>query len=290
MSVSLNKLTMPDPYHIGVQVYGVASDGAGNAYVLSTTGTQRTTTLRKYNANGNYLSTVYPFPGNLSANDVREYGINDWETGGWYSPRATASASLNYSSTLVGSGSCWMMARPFNGDQLVLFAIGGWPTNYFTTQKIMTSGAMVDQTSMTLSPALPVARETGGEAFLCPAPGKDYIYLSGIYAQVNNAAAVDAAFPLGDTAFYHEGQVFKVNLATGDVDSFVTLPNVPYDTAARHAAFGDHTPCALRCGAWPRTTPAMSLSATGPTSVSRCTTPLRTSWAPFLSRTQNAWP
>ena len=231
LSVNLDKFTTPDFYHIGVQVYGVATDSAGNAYVQSTTGTMWTTTLRKYDAAGNYLMTVYPFPGTLSASSVNGYGINNWATGSSYSPQVTGSSSLTYSPTLVGNTG-WLMSDLVNG-QLGLFQVGGYPTTYLTLQTILPVGAMVDQKPLITSPALPYWRGVGGDPFLCPAPGKNYIYLSGIFE-----TGQDQPYNLLNT-FYKEGQIYRVNLQTGVVTSWLTMASVPFDTVTRHQVLGD---------------------------------------------------
>jgi len=57
-------------------------DEKGNVYILSN-GTGQTPFLRKYDAAGNYLKTLFPPPPNLPADSVKSYRINVLPDGGW---------------------------------------------------------------------------------------------------------------------------------------------------------------------------------------------------------------
>ena len=140
MSLAMDKTTPPDPYQVGSQVGGVAVDSAGNAYLFGATGTLRQSTLRQYDPDGNYIKTIYPFPGNLSVDQVRGYGIYEWGTSQW-SPKSSFDSFLQNNFSLVGNFSSWLMGGLVEGN-LALFN-KGW-----TVQKIALSGAMVEQKAL----------------------------------------------------------------------------------------------------------------------------------------------
>ncbi|MBL8029479.1 MAG: T9SS type A sorting domain-containing protein [Fibrobacteres bacterium] len=235
MSIALNKTTAHDPYQIGQQVNGIATDEAGNAYVFSTTGTLGTTTLRKYDAVGNYLNTVYPFPGNLPKASVIGYGINEWESGNWYSPKTMGSSGLEITSTLVGGYKNWLSERIVNNNAILYCHPSGWPTTALTQQEVSIKGEMIGQKSIVATPALPTsASNICGDAILATVSGKDYYYLSGIY----EGTAANKAIPLA-SSFWMDGKIFRVNPATRVATAWLTVDSVPMDASSRQLALGN---------------------------------------------------
>jgi hypothetical protein len=71
-------------------IAGMGRDADGSVYILGKSGV--ISYLRRYDASGQYLQTVYPPPANLPADSVTGYGVNLLPDNSW-APKTTVSAS-----------------------------------------------------------------------------------------------------------------------------------------------------------------------------------------------------
>ncbi len=239
MGVKLENLVGGDPYasysremgqgdHSGWRLAGLEAKSDGTVYVLSNMNYSGQPAIRRFDAAGNYLKTVFPPPANLPAEKVKGWGIVQHDGGYGYQYSDLGSVAL--SKTFISG---WRAPIPFlipspDKDSLLLCEGGS-----FKLMKVNTDG------SVAANPYLegPLVREpslfektdkgklvgiTRGQLHVTLAPDGKHYYISALHAgkfvtwRRKHAGAVK-------TGFWRDGQVFKVDVASRKAAAFFAL-------------------------------------------------------------------
>lgn len=198
-----------------------------------------TLSIRKYDSQGRYLKTVYPYPANLNQTDVSGWGAMADGKGG-YVPRHSNTAVPTWSNTIFAyQHQSYRLDRTsqllmINPDGHLVF---GGVRECIALGKDGSMPGTGDSTMLITSPKIPFADnykyyrspKLTGAHFITPIPGTRQILLSGIYQGTYQAAT--------DTGFYQDGQVFKVDLTTGTAVSWLNIGSFPKTMAQRKALF-----------------------------------------------------
>lgn len=243
LNVALEAMVGENHYSFRPKVMGLAIDSIdGSLYVYGApSNVTPMMTIRKYDSTGVYLKTVFPYPGDLTAEQVRGYGISEWPDGR-YSPRMANTVWPLITSTIVGNlslsatGNKTSIILPkVEGDELVVFSLDN-----LSLLRIKTNGGLaggVTSKPLITSPALPAGLVSiGGPRFLCISPDHKYALLSGVYeGHPDGNGSLDSALTTG---FWKDGQIFKVDLTTGTATSWLMLDSIPGSLAARSGTIG----------------------------------------------------
>lgn len=223
----------PYAFHL---MNGLLAGDDGLMYVFGGGGNNDFVTTRAYDGDGNYLRTVFPYPASLASAQVSGFGINNW-LNGKYSPKTTSVAWPNLSSTLVSSSSAQLIAfQPTDG-----LLYGDLRRNRMI--KIKTDGS-IDNDGVALpivtSPAFIGWYNVGGPLYGTVSPDGRSFYLSGIYfATSTGTGYYDSLLVAPDTGFWRDGRVYRVDMATGIAQPFITLDSVPQYIRDRKANIGE---------------------------------------------------
>jgi hypothetical protein len=241
ISVAMDKIVGGDPYgwfsyendtgdHAAwsmKQAIDVKSDG--KVFIYGNTSALGAPMIRQYDAEGNYQKTVFPFAADKPLQDVAGWGIRV-KADGSYAP---AFSSLTHEPTITDS---YVVAKysahtgtfipsPQNNDALLVM------TTEASEDKLLVQKFNVDGTigpdsrlgPLITSPSLPSDSSLiGGNFYTAFSNDAQYLYISSLY-DVDNYANPDN--------FYHEGQVFKVDMATGGATQFYDQGVVVDDSA-----------------------------------------------------------
>jgi hypothetical protein len=231
MSVSLNQTVGENPYIFGSSqrcaLMGMAQDETGALYIYGIHGSLAATTMRKFDQNGHYIQTIFPYPAGLEASRVSAYGVNLWGDGK-YSPKCSYLAYPNISTSPITDPRSSMCTRVRNGKIWV------YSRKTLELLKIQTdSRTVISEPSVPLitQPALPYWRQMGGPIHVYITDDNQYAYVSGFYECNTSELPVD-------TGFYKDGQIFKVDLNTGIATSWLSIGQVPVDELGRRATIG----------------------------------------------------
>ncbi|MBL8025031.1 MAG: T9SS type A sorting domain-containing protein [Fibrobacteres bacterium] len=237
MTIKLDKFAGGNPYafrgassgYWSFQGLTVGLDG--NLYVYGSNDPVQSVTLRQYDGSGTYIKTVYPWPANLSSAQVTGFGVNNW-LNGKLSPKTTRLPGPDLSSTILSKQTSAIFPIAGMGEVSVA------DLAHFNIVKVNTDGSINSsgaQFPLITSPALPGNYNKGGPRFATLAANGKEVYLSGFY-ETGSTNGFDPVAP--NTGFWKDGQIFKVNLATGVVTPFISLDSVPVLAAARSTNIG----------------------------------------------------
>jgi hypothetical protein len=242
VSLALDAFVGESYYKFHRCIGGVAADSAGNLFAFGSYprpmhhGTTMMT-LRKYNSAGEYQKTVWPFPAGLNAAALGPFGIVTLP-GNKYIPRTEAVDVPQFGGMPLSYEDAFMLPELVDGALLVYDRMA---LRYFLVRE---DGTVLDTGRLVSSPALPsVSRYYGpwyaGPVFLSVSPDRSYFLLSGYYASNNPTFPTNAWFP-SDTGFWREGQVFKVDAATGAAAPFISIAadSLPKTDSERRAQIG----------------------------------------------------
>jgi len=235
MGVKLDCIVGGDPYgyystemdsgnHALWKMSGLDARPDGTVYVFGMTTGAGPPALRQYDADGNYLRTVFPPPAGKPAEQMMGWGINP-HPGGTWSPRFNVATSAIITRTLLSirKGNIADLLPSVEHDELVL-------RQGFSTLTIRADGTLPESqpVPLVISPALEEGHVEGhdkytmkGPLFYCPSPDGKYFYLSGIGKCVTKYGSLKSAVTTG---FWRGAQVWKVDAATRSAKVFFSLP------------------------------------------------------------------
>lgn len=179
--------------------------------------------LRRYDASGNYLKTLYPPPADLPADSVSAYGINVFPEGGW-APKTTSSYAPTITNSFMNSGGAKML--PIGGPGEIVL-VNGMDMQIMGKDGSFTSASTKQIITGPAAPALTLM----GPKYFNASHNPEYLYLSGWYY-----GAVDMGCWLtfaDTTSFWADGQVFRVDRETGVATSWLKLDSVPGTASVR---------------------------------------------------------
>ncbi|MBL8028348.1 MAG: hypothetical protein JNL74_18130 [Fibrobacteres bacterium] len=223
MSLSLQNLVGDNPYAFTPyrDLHGIVVDAEGYVYVCGNPGrmTQEhwfadTRYIRKYDKNGSYVKTLFPFPSNLPLDKARGWGIYE-NSGGPYVPRwSNTSMPVMSRTTLAGD-----IQQTYQPLLQFVDKDGNLVFGSYKLQRFGRDGS-IGQTgtisTLLQNPTAPSSRNTYAMVLLTPLPDGNRVLMSGIFTYTGTVA--------DSTGFYCDGQVYRVNLTTGVVESWLKLP------------------------------------------------------------------
>lgn len=235
MGVKLEKIVGGDPYaffsseiqHHNHSIWTIAGLDAkpdGSVYVFGTAGQQGPLTVRQYDADGNYIRTVFPFPADMPVEKIRGWGINRRDDGA-YAPalRRNQSSWPCYTRTVInemgGFGPQPLLIPTASPDTLTIAGASRLDLLTFGTDgtidpdpKVHTAAHLVQEPALLSWTAWDHPDKTSGAIFTCPTPDGKSFYLSGICRN-------------DDKPFWRPGQVWKVDYATRTAKPWFALPD-----------------------------------------------------------------
>jgi DNA-binding beta-propeller fold protein YncE len=169
--------------------------------------------LRQYSATGEYIRTLFPIPGDKPVSDYTGWGLNlmtstDYspKAPDWYGPLMTISPLSNY-------GRPNFLKAPSAGRLGILDDIKNtlWVINEDGTRN---AAAIAETQTFITGPSFPGFKYgmSPGPRYFAGPPDRSYILMSG----TSNATA-------GDTGFWRDGRIFKIDMATGAATVFYDL-------------------------------------------------------------------
>jgi flagellar hook assembly protein FlgD len=240
MSVSLDQMAGGSPYGFS-GINGLLLDNDGKAYILGMAGYNDFSALRQYDAQGNYLKTLFPYAANHPMNDISGFGVNNW-LNGKISPKTTRVFAPDISSSLLSGNNKYsyitMCSRLVGLDSAGNILAAGLGSNKI--MRVTRDGAKVDagnEAAFVTSPAYLVYTIGGPLCATLSRNGK-CVYLSGIYYNTNSNTRTLTDVIAPDTGFWRDGRVFRVDLTTGAAAPLISLTGVPTTVGARMPVIG----------------------------------------------------
>lgn len=238
LGVSINAYLGENNYAFYRKLRGIALGNDGKLHVfgsfpwLAHHGTA-CMALRRYNPLGVYDKTLWPVPAGLDRSTLgplQVYPLPDNK----YMLTTEASEVPQFGGTPLTYENSFLASRLVNGKVMVL----EYPTLHYML--INADGSAEPENQLVKSPALTASglSKITGPMYVTPSPDGSYYLLSGVY-QADSNLSLRAYFP-SMTGFWREGQVFKVDAATGAAAQFINIPvdSLDKDMAARRADVG----------------------------------------------------
>ena len=234
MGVRLERVVGGDPYayysrqmgqgdHAAWRMTGLEAKPDGRVYVLGNANNYGPAALRRYDAAGRYLSTVYPPPAGKRAEQVKAWGTCAREDG-TYSFRYNDLSSPALSTTFLcgNRGRIATLIPSPRTDQLLLtYDLARMVVNTDGTipAKAVLDGRLVDERA--LGDVGKDLRKLTGQMHTCLSADGGHLYLSGVFA----AALDQRGRRIGaqKTGFWRDGQVFRIDLGTGQARTFFAM-------------------------------------------------------------------
>lgn len=224
MSVSLDKTLNPNPYHFN-SLFGAALGAGGRVYVygsFSAMPFDLMKTVREYDGEGNYLRTIFPFPGGLASGPAAAWGahLRDDNT----ACPSFADPASPYPGGMIASGSGLIPA--VSGNALCFQNMVShypnpmkWETQALDlTDFMLLADTLVRNTDE--MPTIPYAGN-GGPQLFTPAAEAGVFFLSGVFSASTTPL-------LNRTGFWQDGSVYKINSVTGFAEKWLTV--IPMDS------------------------------------------------------------
>ncbi|MCW8132545.1 MAG: hypothetical protein KIS92_19510 [Planctomycetota bacterium] len=226
MGVALEKIAGGDPYayrdetiggdHFNWQMTGLEAKSDGSVYVMGNAHFYGPPAIRRFDAQGNYLRTVYPPPAGKPLEQMKGWGMNARDDG-TYSPQYNDLSSPALSKTFVAwtRGGCADLIPSPDQDTLCLMRNGGKESMRVGTDGTLPAYQPVPAIS---EPELPKGGLTGPFFAACTPDGKS-MFVSGLFSSDNHWKGS----PADTSGFWRDGQVWKVDLATRKASPFFAL-------------------------------------------------------------------
>lgn len=235
MSVRLDRIVGGDPYaffsseiqhhnHSLWTIAGIDAKADGSVYVFGTAGQQGPLTVRQYDADGNYIRTVFPFPAGMPLEKVGGWGVNRLDDGAC-APVITPNQSSwpCYSRTVInaqgGFGPQPVLIPTAASDTLTVAGAAKLDLLAFRADgsiapdpKVHTATHLVQNPPLLSWTSWDNPSQVPGGIYTCSTPDGKSFYLSGICR-------------IDDKPFWRPGQVWKVDNATRTATPWFALPD-----------------------------------------------------------------
>jgi hypothetical protein len=236
MGVKMEKIVGGDPYafyskqsgngdHAQWEVSGLEAKSDGSVYVMGNTVFHGAQVIRQYDAEGNYVRTVFPPAAGKPVADVIGWGVNIRDDGSWtlrhnersWKSTAVSTTLLSGRVAVVGS----LVPTPEKGT-LTLRGQGGGQQAKF--MRIGTDGSLKTYDPKPFFGSTPLATGRGlrGPCFTALAPDGKHLYVSGPHSYKRKPRS-SRALSVDTTGFWRDGQVWKLNRATRKMSAFFAL-------------------------------------------------------------------
>jgi hypothetical protein len=249
MGVRVDKIAGGDPYafwshlsgqgdHTQWRVKGLEAKPDGTVYVMGNTTHFGAPAIRRYDAAGNHLRTVFPPPAGKPIQKMKGWSLNVRPDGSYTFRSLTAWSTPALTRTLVSShaGRCAQLVPSPDAKKLVLMGDGC---------RRMTMGADSTLSAYQPQPMFPGVKVPGkgrlrGNASFALSPDGKSLYLCGLFS-VKRDAGWKPIRSTDTTGFWRDGQVWKMDLATRKTSVFFALDekSVLPDAASRRKKIGD---------------------------------------------------
>jgi hypothetical protein len=191
----------------------------GNVFIYANSGPLGSPMIRQYDATGHYIKTVFPFPAGHEMADVEGWGIRVKADGSYapvfsdftWQPTISDSYVVHPHRTHIGT----LIADPHDNGSLTVMTTQPQGDGPLFLQTLHTDGSIPKLSKLGRlinTPALPKKHaRIEGNFFTALSHDGKYLYLSSLYDKIG----------FDDPGnFYRDGQVFKVDRATGTASSF----------------------------------------------------------------------
>lgn len=263
LGVRLERIVGGDPYafyseemgdsdHSPWGVGGLEAKSDGTVYVFGQSSNLGPPALRQYDAAGTYKRTLFPPPAGKDVESMRGWGLH-LKPDGTYVPIFGKVSDPSPTTTFLDPGRLGMarlMPTP-ETDRLVFWSTGG-EQGRFRKLRIATDGTIAAKPEDRLlgplvrEPALPsgpvepgshIQHALEGPSFTAWTPDGRAFYLGGLYACRTRYGSV---LQVERDGFWRDGQVWKVDAATGTARVFFALDaaTIPLAGPERVAAYG----------------------------------------------------
>ncbi|MBL8027536.1 MAG: hypothetical protein JNL74_14040, partial [Fibrobacteres bacterium] len=221
MSAKIDKIAGGDPYaffsrdmrggnHNIWTIAGIEGKPDGSVYLYGSSNQMGVYTVRKYDFEGNYIKTVFPFPSGMAASKVSGWGVNT-KADGTYAPKVARGWGWPiYTSTPInlmgGFGPQPLLLHNRDTSKLTISAVTNFDLFSFNTDgSIDPNSSNQFSGGITVSPRLIASNNTynkniAGPLFISYTPDSQSFYMSGVCST--------------GSAFWREGQIWKVNATT----------------------------------------------------------------------------
>ncbi|QDU21012.1 hypothetical protein [Urbifossiella limnaea] len=263
MGVALEQIVGGDPYayyseesghndHSPFGINGLERKPDGTVYVLGHSSNLGPPAVRRYDAAGNYLRTVFPPPAGKAVAAVTGWGINV-RPDGTYTPKFTRLTDPSLTTTILDTATGGMARLIPTPDPTRLSFWHTGPGR--ATFELLTvnadgtipeaagermPGPLVTSPPLGLGPVTPdshVVNALLGPVFTCPTPDGKHFYLSGVYAATTRYGSIQEIKADGT---WRDGQVWKVDRETRTARVIFSLDprTIPTVVKDRRAALG----------------------------------------------------
>ncbi|MBL8026682.1 MAG: T9SS type A sorting domain-containing protein [Fibrobacteres bacterium] len=225
LSFALDKLVGNNPYYFS-SVNGAALSDDGSVYVYGIYGSYGVSmTIRKYDAEGNYVKTVFPYPAGVDTGNVRGWGLcmrND----GTYAPSYSTLNALLMSGSMVSGRATKIMPFTQDNKAICYSIVSHWPNpNKMEMVRIGENSSIERNGGQLVLINTPATLPNGGPMLFTKSKEQGYIYLTGAYYAKD---LTNYNYTLADTGFWQDGRIYKINLATGIAEVWMTV--LPHDS------------------------------------------------------------
>ncbi|MBL8025513.1 MAG: T9SS type A sorting domain-containing protein [Fibrobacteres bacterium] len=209
--------------------FGLSVDSNGTLYVLGTGTVGSVISMRAYDgASGAYKKTIMPFPSGMDRAALVPYEIMFLNDGG-YRYRTSTLADLAYraGALTLNRFSGFMLPEVIDGRVLAfkysrVNNVGLFSRVFNGALDISLNSVINNRGSLIKSPAL--APLYSGPLYMTWFPDHKSVLISGIYGWVSTGGSNGWGTGYVDTfSSWRDGQVYKVDLATGKTTSIITI-------------------------------------------------------------------
>lgn len=225
MSVKLKTIVGGDPYayyskeigqgdHAHWRITGLEVKSDGMVYVMGNGNNLGPPTIRQYDGNGEFIKTVFPFAANKPIENMLGWGLYIKEDG-TYAPKYNDDlSSPALTNTLISRtrAGCANLLPTQSPDALQLhFGLQVMTIGTDGTLKVYQAKPLVAKPQMEQGKIL-------GPIYKTYSVDKKSFYLSGVFSRESKDGNVDKS------TFWRDGQVWKVEEATGNAEIFFSIP------------------------------------------------------------------
>jgi DNA-binding beta-propeller fold protein YncE len=234
MRPALDQIVGGDPYafysremgqgdHAAWRVTGLEAKADGSVYVMANANNYGPPTIRKFDAAGNYRSTVFPPPAGKPVEAMRGWGLNI-RADGTYAPRYNDLSSPALSTTIISGTRGWIasLVPSPQKDRLLLLAPdlralltvntdGTIPPDAPAEGMLVADPPLVKKGGPEITGSMQIALSPDGRVF----------YLGGLFAGSGDGRNRTGA---ETTGAWRDGQVYQVDVATRRASVFFALP------------------------------------------------------------------
>ncbi len=207
-------------------ITGIDAKSDGSVYVMGNGTCIGPAQIRKYDAEGNYLKTVFPPPAGLSVDQAKGWGIIDHKNGTFryrYKDLFTPQLSMTVISDgpgraadIIPTPELNKLLLNSNGRLMTVNTDGSVPANPMAGPLVRTPSMVHPEKNHWKIPW-----KIRGTPFIALSPDGKSFYLSGIYVATQARTKATGA---ETTGFWRDGQVYKVDVATRTAKPFFALP------------------------------------------------------------------